>query len=78
VFLKRQGYIEMTFLETGRTKGEKVPDLLAKNREGGVTVLEATRIHDSDNEIEYLVNPLPHDVRKVWHGLKVIDLMTSS
>ncbi len=70
VFLKRQGYIEMTFLETGGTKGEKVPDLLAKNREGGVTVLEAARIHDSDNEIEYLVNPLPHDMRKVWHGLK--------
>jgi len=70
VFLKRQGYIEITFLETGRTKGEKVPDLLAKNREGGVTILEAKRIHDSDNEIEYLVNPLPHDMRKVWHGLK--------
>jgi hypothetical protein len=70
VFLKRQGYIEITFLETGRKKGEKVPDLLAKNHEGGVTVLEAKRIHDSDNEIEYLVNPLPHDMRKVWHGLK--------
>jgi hypothetical protein len=70
VFLKRQGYIEISFLETGRKKGEKVPDLLAKNREGGVTVLEAKRIHDSDNEIEYLINPRPHDMREVWRGLK--------
>lgn len=70
VFLKRQGYIEIAFLETGQTKGEKVPDILAKNTVGGVTVLEAKRIHDSDNEIEYLINPHPHDIRRVRHGLK--------
>ena len=70
VFLKRHGYIEITFLKPERKRAKKTPDLLAKNNEGGVTVLEAKRIHDSDNEIEYLVNPLPHDTRKVWHGLK--------
>lgn len=66
VFLKQQGYVEVSFLKTGRTK---VPDLLAKTSEGYIILLEAKRIRDSDVEIEYLVRPGPLVARDVCHGL---------
>ena len=69
VFLKRQGYIAITFLRPERKRAKKIPDLLAKNSEGCIILLEAKRIHDSEAEIEYLVSPLPHDMRNVCHGL---------
>jgi hypothetical protein len=69
VFLKRHGYIEITFLKPERKRAKKTPDLLAKNSDGRIILLEAKRVHDSDDEIEYLVSPLPHDMRVVCHGL---------
>lgn len=65
VFLKQQGYIDIAFLKTGGKKPKKVPDLLAKDSEGHIILLEAKRIRDSDDEIEYLVSPGPLDMRMI-------------
>lgn len=51
VYLKRQGCADITFVKPGKKKS---PDLLAKDSVGCSILLEAKRIHDSDNEIEYL------------------------
>lgn len=65
VFLKQQGYIDIAFLKTGGKKPKKVPDLLAKDSEGHLILLEAKRIRDSDDEIEYLVSPEALDMRVI-------------
>jgi hypothetical protein len=65
VFLKQQGYIDIAFLKTGGKKPKKVPDLLAEDSEEQIILLEAKRIRDSDDEIEYLVSPGPHDMRMI-------------
>jgi hypothetical protein len=65
VFLKQQGYIDIAFLKTGGKKPKKVPDLLAKDSEEHIILLEAKRIRDSDDEIAYLVSPGPLDMRMI-------------
>lgn len=67
--MKQQGYIDIAFLKTGGKKPKKVPDLLAKDSEGHIILLEAKRIRDSDDEIKYLVSPRLLDMRDVCHGL---------
>ena len=70
VFLKRQGYKDIRFIKPGKKKAEKVPDLLARDSAGCSILLEAKRIHDSDNEVKYLLSPNEQrDMREVRHGL---------
>jgi len=69
VFLKQQGYVNISFLNTQSKQAKKTPDLVAKNGQEQTILLEAKRIRDSDDEIEYLVSPFPKDMRKVHHGL---------
>jgi len=56
-------------VKPGKKRAKKVPDLLAKDSEGRSILLEAKRIRVSDDEIAYLVNPPPLDMREVCHGL---------
>jgi hypothetical protein len=70
VFLKRQGYNDIRFIKPGKKKAKKAPDLLATDSAGCSILLEAKRIHDSDEEIKYLLSPNEHrDFREVRHGL---------